>query len=64
MRPEDLLRYVRDVCDRLELTYMVVGSTAIQGNRLDRDYLSRWARDLEVDEIWDAIVKKEGERKS
>ena len=43
---------------------MVVGSTAIQGNRLDRDYLSRWARDLEVDEIWDAIVKKEGERKS
>lgn len=28
MEPEDLLRHVRDVCDRLSLTYLVVGSTA------------------------------------
>jgi len=28
MEPEDLLRHARDVCDRLQLTYLVVGSTA------------------------------------
>lgn len=28
MEPEELLGHARDVCDRLELTYLVVGSTA------------------------------------
>jgi len=28
MEPEDLLRYASDVCDRLQLTYLVTGSTA------------------------------------
>lgn len=28
MEPEELLRYTRDVCDQLKLTYLVVGSTA------------------------------------
>lgn len=28
MAPEDLLRVIRDICDRLEITYAVVGSTA------------------------------------
>ena len=28
MEPDDLLRHARDVCDRLQLTYLVVGSTA------------------------------------
>lgn len=28
MQPDDLLRYVRDVCNRLKLSYFVVGSTA------------------------------------
>lgn len=28
MEPADLLRYASDVCDRLQLTYLVTGSTA------------------------------------
>lgn len=28
MEPEDLLRFVRDVCNRLQITYAIVGSTA------------------------------------
>ncbi len=28
MEPDDLLRHVRDVCDRLQLTNLVVGSIA------------------------------------
>ncbi len=39
----------------------IAGVLRIQGTRLDRDYLLKWARALGVDEIWNAIVDRESE---
>ncbi len=40
----------------------ITGILKISGNRVDRDYVSLWAKRLGLTEIWEAILKRVGEK--
>ena len=61
MGPSELLEHVVAVFERLEIPYLVTGSTGIlmtSGTDVDRTYIERWAQQLGLGEIWEAIEKR------
>ncbi len=40
----------------------ITGILKINGDSVDRDYISDWAKRLGLTEIWDAIQKRIGEK--
>ena len=42
----------------------ITGILKISGDAVDRNYISEWAKRLELTDIWDAILKRLEERRS
>lgn len=38
----------------------VLGVLAVQGDSVDRDYIGEWAGRLELDSVWQEVLKREG----
>lgn len=71
MEQSDLLRYVVGRLESLDQYYReggsekhlrdIAGVLRISGDRIDREYIGRWAEQLGLQEIWAAVRTRIGE---
>lgn len=63
-RPEDIIiskmEYYREGGSEKHLRD-ITGILKVSGQEVDRAYVAKWARSLELDEIWQAILRRLGE---